>query len=266
MITPADKYWQRQDPLQPLFPDIEWSKPEQRTHAGRLAIIGGNKLGFSAIVAAYDEARKAGIGEARAVLPDALKKSIPATITDIVFAPTNLSGGFSKDAEEQLRATMQWSTMTLLIGDAGRNSETAILYEELAKQYTGPLTITRDAVDLLKNTTHTLVERPDTLLVVSFVQLQKIFQAVYYPKVLTFTMSLLALVEALHKFTTTYPVILAVLHNEQLIVSHAGRVVTTPWQQPMAIWRGSVATRMATYWSWHSNRPLEAISSSIVGI
>ncbi|RKV95423.1 MAG: hypothetical protein D8G53_08935 [Candidatus Saccharimonas sp.] len=38
-------YWQRQTPEQPLFYDIEWNKPEQRSRAGKLGIIGGNKLG-----------------------------------------------------------------------------------------------------------------------------------------------------------------------------------------------------------------------------
>jgi len=38
-------YWQCQTPEQPLFPDIEWNKPEQRSRAGKLGIIGGSKLG-----------------------------------------------------------------------------------------------------------------------------------------------------------------------------------------------------------------------------
>jgi len=37
-------YWQRQTPEQPFFYDIEWNKPEQRSRAGKLGIIIGNKL------------------------------------------------------------------------------------------------------------------------------------------------------------------------------------------------------------------------------
>ena len=37
-----------------------------------------------------------------------------------------------------------------MAGDAGRNSETAILYEDFLRDYEGPLTMTRDAVDLIK--------------------------------------------------------------------------------------------------------------------
>ena len=38
-------YWQRQTPEQPLFYGIEWNKPEQRSRAGQLSIIGSDKLG-----------------------------------------------------------------------------------------------------------------------------------------------------------------------------------------------------------------------------
>ena len=56
------------------FPDVEWNKPERRDQAGKLGIIGGNKLGFLAVAESYQEALKAGVGEARVLLPDALKK------------------------------------------------------------------------------------------------------------------------------------------------------------------------------------------------
>ena len=72
------KFWQKQEPGKPLFPDVEWNKPERRDQAGKLGIIGGNKLGFLAVAESYQEALKAGVGEARVLLPDALKKNVPA--------------------------------------------------------------------------------------------------------------------------------------------------------------------------------------------
>lgn len=150
-----------------------------------------------------------------------------------------------------------------MIGDAGRNSETAILYENFLKDYIGPLTITRDAIDLIKNSSATIVERPDTLLVLSFAQLQKIFQSVYYPKVLTFSMQLAQFVDALHKFTITYPCTIMVLHQEYIVVASGGDVTTTEWQNPMAIWRGSVAAKAASYWLWNPSSPLMAATASI---
>lgn len=257
-------YWQQQTPKQPLFPDIEWAKPEQRVAAGTLGIIGGSKLGFSSVAESYATALQTGAGEVRVVLPDALKKVVPKTMTDVLFAPTNLSGSLSRDAGPQLQALSQWASEILLIGDAGRSSETAILYEDFLRTYTGPLTITRDAIDLVKNSSASFVERPQTLLVVSFAQLQKLFQAVYYPKVLTFSMQLTNLVEAVHKFTITYPVAIMVLHKDHLVVGAEGIVTTTAWQNPMAIWRGAVATKAACYWLWNQGRVLQAATASLL--
>ncbi|MDB5183654.1 MAG: hypothetical protein JWO07_335, partial [Candidatus Saccharibacteria bacterium] len=142
-------YWLRQVPGKPLFPDVEWNKPEQKSHAGKLGIIGGNKLGFLAVGDAYSAARDAGVGQVRALLPIVLKKSVPTTITDIIYGANNPSGGLSKDAAPEMGALGAWADAVLLIGDAGRNSETAILYEDFIRSYGGQLTITRDAIDLL---------------------------------------------------------------------------------------------------------------------
>ncbi len=257
-------YWKKQTATEPLFPDIEWSKPEQRAQAGKLGIIGGNKLGFAGVAEAYGIAKEAGVGDIRVLLPDVLRKTIPASITDALFGPTNPSGSLAKDAAPEMANMSAWATGILLVGDAGRSSETAILYEQFLQDYKGQLVITRDAVDLVKNSATILVDRPNTLLVVSFAQLQKLFQAVYYPKVLTFSMQLTNFVEALHKFTISYPVTIAVLHREQFIIAHQGEIVSTEWQNPMAIWRGSVAARAAVYWLWNPQKPLESIATSLL--
>lgn len=257
-------YWKQQQPTKPLFPDIEWSKPEQKSSRGRLGIIGGNKLGFAGVAESYSTALNTGAGEVRVLLPDCLRKSIPPSMTDVIFAPCNPSGSLSRDALPDLTALGTWASCLLLAGDAGRNSETAIAYSDLIRNYTGQLVITRDAVDLVKNDAEALVNRPNTTLIVSFAQLQKIFQAVYYPKMLTFSMQLLQLVETVHKFTVTYPVTIAVLHRDTLIVAHDGEVVTTKWETPLAIWRGITAARAATYVIWTPSQPLQAIVTSLV--
>ena len=74
-------YWKKQSADAPLFPDIEWSKPEQRSFAGKLGIVGGNKLGFAGVAEAYGVATNAGVGQVRVLLPDVLRKTIPSAIT-----------------------------------------------------------------------------------------------------------------------------------------------------------------------------------------
>jgi NAD(P)H-hydrate repair Nnr-like enzyme with NAD(P)H-hydrate dehydratase domain len=257
-------YWRKQQLGTPLFPDIAWSKPEQKSLAGKLGIIGGNKLGFSGVADAYGSAIKCGAGEVRVLLPDVLRKTIPLAITDTLFAATNPSGSLAHDALTEMKVLANWSSGILMIGDAGRNSETAILYEDFIQTYTGPLTITRDAIDLVKNSSQLLIDRPNTLLIMSFAQLQKLFQSAYYPIVLTFSMQLTSLVEALHKFTITYPTAITVLHKDQLLIAAGGQVTSTPWENPMAIWRGEIAANAATFWLWNPNKALESATTSLI--
>ena len=257
-----DAFWQKQASTQLLFPDVEWNRPEQRSHAGRLAILGGNKLGFMAVSEAYEAATALGAGQVRAVLPDVLKKAVPAHITDAIFLASNISGGFSKEAHAELMAAATWADALLLVGDMGRNSETAMLIEQLLDDYAGQLVVTRDAVELLKPVANRVVEREKTTLVLSFAQLQKLFQSVYYPRILSFSMQLMQLVDALHKFTITYPATLVTFHHNQLIVAHGGRVVSQEFDEPMHIWRGLTAARAATYLLWNTTAPLEAIATS----
>lgn len=257
-------YWLKQQPGQPLFPDIEWQKPEQKALAGKLLIIGGNAHGFAAVAQAYQDAVKAGAGECRVVLPDALKKAIDPLALDCVYVPTNASGGITKDALPQLKPAAAWADTLLFIGDAGRNSETAIVYEQLLQAFPDkPTIITRDALDLVKTMWPQLLERKTTALIATFAQLQKIFQAVYYPRTLLFSMQLTNAVEALHKFTVTYPTTVVVFHQNQLIVASGGRTSSTPWDNPMLIWRGSVAAKAAVYAMQHQPLMFESITTSL---
>lgn len=256
----ANSYWQKQSPSKPLFPDVEWNKPEQRSRAGRLAIIGGNKLGFAGVSAAYQAAQHAGVGQIRVILPDALKAAVPRHMLEVVFTATNQSGGFARDSASDIKAALAWADHGLLIGDAGRNSETAIIYEELLSLPT-PLTISRDAADLLRPAAASLAVRAQTSLVLSFAQAQRLFKDLYYPKILTFSMQLTNLVEALHKFTITYPVLLVTYHQDQLIAAYDGQVISQAFDEPMMIWRGITAARGAAYQIWSPN-PLAATVTS----
>ncbi|GHU07114.1 hypothetical protein FACS189431_1170 [Alphaproteobacteria bacterium] len=261
-------YWRRQESGKPLFPDIEWSKPEQKKQRGRLLIVGGSAHGFMAVGNAYAAANAAGAGEVRVALPDVLKKSLPSDI-DGVFLPTNPSGGLARDGLDQLLAAAEWSSGIVLVGDSDQNSETAVLLEDLlgwipdqVQDDNRWITITRDAVDLVRGMGEDLVNRNRTHLVVTFAQVQKLFQSVYYPKVLTFSQQFSTVVEALHKFTITYPTTLTVLHNDQWIVAHNGEVITQTDADMHSLINGSTAARAATYLLWTPNKPLESIVSS----
>ena len=91
-------YWHRQTTEKPLFPDLLWSRPENKRHAGKLLIIGGNEHEFAAPAEAYAEAAKAGIGTAKVLLPNKLQKTIGKILENGEYAPSNNSGSFAKSA------------------------------------------------------------------------------------------------------------------------------------------------------------------------
>lgn len=70
-------YWHKQA-AEPLFPDLLWSRPENRQARGKLLIVGGNLHGFSAPAEAYREADKAGVGNTRVLLPNAIQPALQA--------------------------------------------------------------------------------------------------------------------------------------------------------------------------------------------
>ena len=258
------EYWLKQTSGKPLFPDIEWSKPEQKSRAGKMVIIGGTPAGFVATSKSYQTALSEGVGNVRVAMPDSLKKLIPPSTPDIVFGASNPSGGFSKEALPELRASFDWADAALFIGDAGKNSETAIVHETLLRESSIFAILTRDAIDLQKNSAQQLLLRENTALVASFAQLRSLLQAVYYPKILTLSMPLRMFVDAIHKVTITYPTVIATLFNEQIVVAYNGQVSTTPSTNPMRIWSGEVATKTAAHLIWSPHKPFESVSTSVL--
>ena len=77
-------------------------------------------------------------------------------------------------------------------------------------------------------------------------------------------MQLLQLVEAFHKSTVTYTITITPLHQDTLVTAHSGEVTTMPGNDPMRIWRGTVAARASVYYIWNPSRPLESITASLL--
>lgn len=256
-------YWKKQEPGKLLFPDIEWSKPEQKSARGNLLIIGGSSHGFAGVGKAWQTANEIGAGKVRVALPDVLKKNLPDSI-DGVFLPTNPSGGIGRDSLDTLKASAEWADGVLIVGDLGQNSETSTVLRELLEFIPSDkwITITRDAIDLTMGIGENLLNRPRTNLVMSFSQAQKLFSKVYYPKILTFSMQLSSVIDAVHKFTITYSATLAIARDDCLMVSSGGEIVSQSSISTMKLVDGSIATQAAAYLLWSPNQPLQAIATS----
>ncbi|HEY5442508.1 MAG TPA: hypothetical protein VIJ68_03150 [Candidatus Saccharimonadales bacterium] len=256
-------YWHKQSAAQPLYPDLLWSRPENKARAGKLLIVGGNSHGFAAAGEAYAEAGKAGIGTARVLLPDSLQKTVGSVFEAGEYAPSTPSGSFAKRALAELLDLGTWADATLLAGDFGRNSETSILLEQFAAKYTGQLALTKDAVDYFVKAPNALLARPDTLLVLSFAQLQKIATNSRFSAAFTFKMDFLPLIETLHKFTQEHQTALIVKHLQTMFVAVNGQVSTTKLTEDIDIWRVKTAAHATVWWLQNPSKPFEALTTSI---
>lgn len=257
-------YWYKQSPQKPLFPELEWSKPENKLHAGKLLVIGGNLHGFAAPAEAFSEAEQAGAGAVRVLLPKSVKKFVDAMVPDADYAPdTPGSGSFGAKALDEFLAASTWADAVLIAGDLGRNAETAILLEKYLDKSPTPVTLTKDAVDYIAAAPHTVLERNNTLLVLSLAQLQRLGTAAKFTHPLTFSMDLMRLVEWLHEFTSRFTPRIIVKHHEFVAVGVAGQVSTTKTSTDEGPWRLKTATHAAVWQMQHPAKLFEALTASL---
>lgn len=258
-------YWQKQ--TKPLFPDLVWNFPEQKT--GKISIVGGNQQGFSTIIRTAEHLLQTfPLKDVSILLPDALRGQVPP-LSNLNFAPSTTSGSFAKSFD--LNQAFRNTEFSLVLGDLSKNSATAIaLTEAITTSFdqNHPVLLTRDAVDLLAPSSSELLNYPHLFLVASMAQLQKVFRAVYYPKMLMLSQPLIPVIETLHKFTLTYPVTLLTFHQGQIIVAKGGDITTTDLTMtdfsPISLWSGQLAARIAAFNLYNPNHPLAATTAAIL--
>lgn len=260
-----DAYWHRQAAGKPLFPDLLWSRPENRLAAGKLLIIGGNQYGFAAVGDAYAAAQENGAGVIRVLLPDALRKTVGHMFETVELAPSTPSGSFSQKALADFLAAAAWADGVLVAGDLGRNSETAIVLEKFVEKYSGQLTLTKDAADYFTAAPKPLLARGNATLVISFAQLQKLATGARFARAFTFGMNLLPLVEALHEFTKMYPVAILTRHLDTVFVSAGGQVSSTQLAAPPDTWRVRTAVAAGVWQMQNPAKPFAALTTAVAG-
>ena len=256
-------YWLKQSATAPLYPDLLWSRPENKLQAGKLLIIGGNSEGFAAPAEAYQLAGPAGIGTARVLLPDSLQKTIGRVFEAGEFAASTKSGSFGRAALAEYLDMSLWANGVLLAGDLARNSETAILLESYLDKYQGPVTITRDVITYFHELPTVVLQRPHTILVLSLSQLQKLGVSARFTMAFTLGMDLLRLIENLHEFTKRYEVSIITKHLDTIVVAVNGQVSTTKLTADCKIWRLKVATHATVWVLQNPSKPFEALTTAV---
>ena len=61
-----DSFWLRQTPKDPLFPEIDWSRPETKRRGGKLLIVGGHQQAFQRMAQSYEIAKENSVGSIKA--------------------------------------------------------------------------------------------------------------------------------------------------------------------------------------------------------
>jgi hypothetical protein len=251
--------WFKQAPNKPLFPDLLWSRPENRLHAGKLLIIGGNKFAVASPGIAYGAALKAGAGTVRVLLPDATKKLVSQVFPEAEFAPSTPSGSFARESLSALLELAQWSDGVLLAGDFGRNSETAILLESFMQKYSGQVTIAQDSVEYFINKKSTLYERENTLAIINFSKLQKLAQNNRPLLPIKSDMNMHQLVEVLQDWKIN----LITNHAEQFVASAKEGKVSTTKMLEESNWQIELGAYAATWWLQQPQKTFEALTTAI---
>jgi hypothetical protein len=157
-----------------------------------------------------------------------------------------------------------WADATLLAGDFGRNSETAILLEQFMNKHEGQVTITKDGINYFLHTPLTLLDRQQTLLVLSFAQLQKLATNARFHKAFTFDMDFLRLIDMLHDFSLRHKAAFIVKHLESIFVAYGGQVSSTKLMTDLPLWRVKTAAHAAVWQLQNPTKIFAALTTSLL--
>ena len=244
--------------------DLTWNIPEQKQ--GIVNIIGGNSQNFRTEVRTAEfMTANYPIKEVRLVLPGALKNSLP-DLPNLVFLPSTDSGSFNESQE--LSDVFNSADFNLLLGDLSKNSVTGTAVASACRRSEKMTLLTRDTVDIVAdNGPERTLMNENLIFFTSMAQLQKLLRAVYYPKMLLLTQSLVQVSEVLHKFTLSYPVKLVTLHDGQILLAENGiiRVVSIKESSysPVTIWSGELAAKMTVLNLFNPNNFIQASITAI---
>jgi hypothetical protein len=252
--------WQKQAKDKPLFPDLLWSRPENRRHAGKLLIVGGNLHSFSAPAAAFVQAGKAGAGSIRVALPDATQKILGKTFHEAEFLPSTPSGSFSQKAYLDLMEQAQWADAVLLAGDFGRNSETAILLDKFTKDYKGQLTVAQDGIDYFLAGNSILFSREHTTSLINMGKLQKLAKNNRPRSAIRHSMNIHEIVNLLTDWSNNTGFVTR--HADNLVVAADAKVSTTPYDEDLK-WQTELAGYTSVWQMQQPNKAFEALTTAI---
>lgn len=246
------------------YEDLKWNVPERRQ--GTVNVIGGNVQRFRDEVKVAEFLAEAyPLEEVRLVLPEALKGKLPE-LPNLRFLPATESGAF--DESQGLMDVFGTADYNLVLGDLSKNTVTGKAIASACSVSERPVLITRDVVDLMaENRPERWLMNENIVIMASVMQLQKLFRAIYYPKMLLASQSLVQVSEVLHKFTLSYPVGVVTTHNGQIVIARDGTVkaveLSRSGYSPIMVWSGELAAKIV---AMNLYNPSQFMPATVCGI
>ncbi len=246
------------------YEDLKWNIPERKQ--GTVNVIGGNSNHFRTEVntAEYLSANYP-IEKVSVVLPDSLKNKLPP-LDNFMFLPATDSGSFAESQE--IIDVFNAVDFNLVLGDLSKNKVTGKALAGACRGIEKMTLVTRDSVDALaENEPEKLLMNESLIMMASIPQLIKLLHAIYYPKMLLQSQSLVQVSDVLHKFTLSYPIKIVTIHNEQVLIVENGNVKAVPLSiagySPMTFWFGELAAKIVAMNLYNPNSFISATISSL---
>lgn len=247
------------------YEDVKWNVPERKQ--GAVNVVGGNLQNFrTEIKIAEFLSEKYPVEKVNLVLPESLKNKLPP-LDNFVFVLATENGSLAESQE--LLDAFGAADFNLVLGDLSRNNVTGKAVASVCRKSEKMTLITRDAVDLVaENGADRLLMNENLIFLASMPQLIKLLKAVYYPKMLLLSQSLVQVAEVLHKFTLSFPVQIITLHSGQVLVAKNGEVKAVALEMteysPITIWSGELAAKIVALNLYNPNSFIPASISAIL--
>lgn len=241
----------------PLFPNIFWEAPLNRNQAKKLLIIGGHAKQFSDTVGLYQHALAAGIGSAKVVLPDSLRKLI-GNQPDCLFVASNPSGSIAKDTVQEILEYSNECDGVIFSSELSHNTETISLLETLFTEIAKPIFFSSNVLGMLAFQPGLLLSG-NKVLVSDMKHLIKLANSLDFPITIKTQSSIINKVELITKFTTEYNLGILLIESP-IITAFEGQVCVTEVPNTK-VGTPEILATVATFWLQHSKK-FEALSSA----
>lgn len=249
-------FWEKQTD-KPLYPDLLWSRPENKRYAGKLLIIGGQAGEFAHVASAFEAANKAGAGHVHVLLPQSLEK-LAGVIPEVGFATANKSGSFAKSALASWFDASEWAEHVLFGGDFGKNSETTTILDGFLLRGNRSTTLNLNSIISIAISLEQLVKMPTTLVIDRGI-LQKIGTAMGLTVPIKSTTPMQRLSELIHQVSQGNKANLVIQDENIIWVAVGGNVISTK-AKPVDNTRLSAAC--AVWLMQNPTKPLEALAGA----